>query len=229
MDEHLARESAPRSGDPAAPDRPCALVAGLRAGHPEAWRALHDTFAERVWGLVARLVGPNSADVADVVQEVMLAAARSARTYDPACGPLWNWLCGIVRVQVALHFRNQKRHDRFRTADEWLAASAGRLARWLDGAGDAPTDALETAETALAVRLALAELTDEYGALLTAKYLDGASVEQLAARDQVTETAVRSKLARAREAFRKVFLRLAGDDPGARTEGHCCAGDGGTP
>lgn len=228
MDEHLARGAAPRPGAPGAHSDPGALAAGLRAGDPGAWTALYDAFAERVWCLVARLVGPGSADVADVVQETMLAAARSARTYDPACGPLWNWLAGIARVQVALHFRKQKRHDRLKSANDWLAASAGRLARWLDGPEEVPTDLLETAETALVVRLALAELTDEYESLLTAKYLDGVSVEQLAARDRVSEMSVRSKLARARAAFRTVFLRLTGE-PGALTGGTGRAGDGSLP
>lgn len=191
MDEHLARE----------------VARGLREGRPDAWRALYDAFAERVWGLVARLVGPDSADVADVVQETMLAAARSARTYDPACGPLWAWLSGVARLQVALHFRKQKRHDRLKHAGEWLAAG------WLDSGDAPPADPLEAAELTLLVRLALAELTDEYGALLTAKYLDGASIEQIAARGRATETAVRSKLARARGAFRTAFLRLTGTSP----------------
>ena len=84
-------------------------------------------------GAVARLLGPNSADVADVVQETMLAAARSARTYDEVSGSLWNWLWGIARLQVALHFRKQKRHDQLKSAGDWLTASAGRLAHWLDG------------------------------------------------------------------------------------------------
>ncbi|AWM39465.1 ECF RNA polymerase sigma-E factor [Gemmata obscuriglobus] len=193
MDEHLARE----------------VARGLRDGRPDAWRALYDAFAERVWCLVARLVGPSSADVADVVQETMLAAARSARTYDPACGPLWHWLCGIARLQVALHFRKLKRQDRFKSADGWLAPHRDRLARWLDGSEDPPPDLLETGETIALVRLVLAELPDEYGTLLTDKYLDGVAVEQLAARNQTTETAVRSKLARAREAFRTAFLRLS--------------------
>jgi RNA polymerase sigma-70 factor (ECF subfamily) len=202
MDEHLARE----------------VARGLREGRPDAWRTLYDAFAERVWRGVARLLGPNSADVADVVQETMLAAARSARTFDEASGSLWNWLWGIARLQVALHFRKQKRHDQLKHAGDWLAASAGRLAHWLDGM-EAPTSPLETAEVALLVRLALAELSDEYESLLTAKYLDGDSVEQIAGRERSTETAVRSKLARAREAFRKVFLRLTGDSP---TDAEAC-------
>lgn len=200
MDELLARE----------------VARGLREGRTDAWRVLYDAFAGRVWSGVARLLGPASADVADVVQETMLAAARSARTFDPASGSLWNWLWGIARVQTALHFRKQKRHDRLKHAGDWLAASAGRLNRWLAEPPDEaapPADLLETAELALLVRLALAELPDEYESLLTAKYLDGETVERIAARERSTETAVRSKLARAREAFRGAFRRLTGDSP----------------
>lgn len=199
MDEHLARE----------------VARGLREGRPDAWRALYDALAERVWRGVARLLGPNSAEVADVVQETMMAAARSARGYDPGSGSLWNWVWGIARHQVALHFRKRQRDDRLKRGD-WLAD--GRLARWLDGA-EPPTDPLEAAELAGLVRLALAELPDEYESLLTAKYLDGATVEAIAARDRTTETAVRSKLARARDAFRTAFLRLTGDSP---TDAEAC-------
>jgi RNA polymerase sigma-70 factor (ECF subfamily) len=187
------------------------VVRGLRDGRPDAWRSLYDAFAERVWRGIARLLGPNSADVGDVMQETMLAAARSARTFDPASGSLWGWLWGIARLQVALHFRKQKRADRIKNPGEWLAINSGRLAHWLDGADPTPTDLLETAELASIVRNTLTELPGDYESLLTAKYLDGDSVEQIASRERSTETAVRSKLARAREVFRKTFLRLTGD------------------
>jgi RNA polymerase sigma-70 factor, ECF subfamily len=188
------------------------VVRGLREGRADAWRSLYDTFAERVWCGVARLLGPHSADVADVVQETMLAAARSARTFDADRGSLWIWLWGIARLQVALHFRKQKRHDRLKQAGDWLAASNGRLARWLDGTDAAPSDLLETAELAVFVRATLAELSDDHAALLTARYLDDDTVETIAGREQCTETAVRSRLARGRQAFRLVFARLTGGD-----------------
>src|SRR5829696_5758487 len=129
MDEHLARE----------------VALGLREGRPDAWRALYDAFAERVWRGVARLLGPTSADVADVVQETMIAAARSARTFNDAHGSLWNWLWGIARNQVALHFRKQKRHDRLKHTNEYLAAVRCRFAHWFDGIEETPTGLLESA------------------------------------------------------------------------------------
>src|SRR5437016_1418205 len=84
------------------------LAQGLRAGKIEAWQALYDAYAERVWRAAARLLGPDCTDVADVVQETMMAAARSAAAFDPKRGSLWVWLSGIARNHVALHFRKQE-------------------------------------------------------------------------------------------------------------------------
>jgi len=58
------------------------IARGLREGEADAWRALYDAYAERVWRVVAHLMGANSADVADVVQETFLAAARSASAFE---------------------------------------------------------------------------------------------------------------------------------------------------
>ena len=183
MDDDLARRTA----------------GGLRTGDPAAWRTLYDAYAERVWRVVARLVGPHPADVADIVQETMLAAARSARTFDESKGSLWQWLWGIARTQVSLHYRTRQRQDRWKLTP----------AKWSEGIEPTQSADLENAELAAAVRAALGELPADYEQLLTAKYLDGDSVERIAGRERTTETAVRSKLARARDAFRTAYVRLA--------------------
>lgn len=182
------------------------VVEGLRQGNADAWRALYETYAEQVWRAVARLMGPDAADVADVVQETFLAAARAAPSYDAERGTLWLWLCGIARNHVALHYRKQQRQDRLRQAGAWLASSNGAL---LQQRHDAPPELLEAAELATLVRVTLTELPEDYETLLTAKYLDGASVEHIAERASSTATAVRSKLARARSAFREAFGKHA--------------------
>jgi RNA polymerase sigma-70 factor (ECF subfamily) len=196
------------------------VVQGLRAGKTEAWQALYEAYAERVWRSVARLLGPNPADVADVVQETLLAAARSATTFDSGRGALWLWLWGIARRQVALHLRKQQRHDRLRQAGAWLATSNGRLLSWLDGHEPSPPDALAAAELVTLVRATLSELPEDYETVLTAKYLDGESVEVIARRERSSESAVRSKLARARQAFRLAFRRYADYSPDRPAEAH---------
>jgi len=177
------------------------VALGLREGRPDAWRTLYDAYAERVWRAVARRMGPCAADVADVVQETFLAAARSARTYDPQRAPLWAWLWGIARLHIALHYRKTERRDQVHSA-----RARREVEGWLNGR---PTDPLEAAELAVLVRATLVELPADYELLLTAKYLDGESVDAIAARERCTPVAVRSKLARARQAFREAFEKPA--------------------
>ena len=70
-------------------------------------------------------------------------------------------------------------------------------------------DALEAGELAQLVRATLMELPADYQSVLTAKYLDEIPVEQLAREERCTEAAIRSRLARARQAFREQFVRSA--------------------
>ncbi len=181
------------------------LASGLRDGRVEAWHALYEAYARPVWESVARLMGPESSDVADVVQETFLAAARSAAGYDPARGSVWLWLMGIARRHVALCYRRQARQERVRSVAQRLGPEHQTVVRWLDGRDPTPPEAMASAETAVLVRAALAALPAEYGTLLTARYLDGVGVEEMAAMCRCTVSALRSKLSRARRAFREVF------------------------
>ena len=185
------------------------VAQGLREGKPEAWRALYEAYSRQIWHWIARLMGSESADVADVVQETFLAAARSARGYDAARGSLWSWLVGIARKHVALHYRKQRRHDRIKHAGNWTAAANRQVIRWLENCEDTPAEVLAAAELATLVRVTLTELPGDYGALLTAKYCDGATVDQIAGLEQCSSMAVRSKLARARRAFRRAFKKTS--------------------
>jgi len=185
------------------------IARGLRAGKTEAWRALYDSHAERVWCLSARLMGPVSADVADVVQETFLAAARSAGSYDASRGSLWGWLSGIARKRVALYFRREKRHDRLKSVDGRLAAGREQIVRWLENRQSTPPEALATAELSRLVRATLAGLPARYERLLIAKHFEGVSVERIAAEEGCSSTAIRSRLARARRAFRRAFAKTS--------------------
>jgi RNA polymerase sigma-70 factor, ECF subfamily len=182
------------------------VVQGLREGNADAWRTLYNAYCRQIWQSVARLIGPNAADVADVVQETFIAAARSAHKYDAARGPLWQWLYGIARNHVALHFR-KRRYDHLRPPDEIGTKGSPEILRWLEDHKEQPDDVLYSAELASMVRVVLADLPVDYESVLTAKYIDGASLEQIAGSEKSSVAAVNSRLARARQAFRQVFLK----------------------
>jgi RNA polymerase sigma-70 factor, ECF subfamily len=184
------------------------IALGLREGKPEAWCALYDAFAPSIWQSVARWLGPRHAEIADIVQETFMAAARGARQYEHSRGSLATWLSGIARNKIALYFRREKRHEIGTDPDG--AVTAARLLSWLENQQDDPPAALQAAELAGLVRATLTALPADYEALLVAKYIDGVSVDELAAAEQSTPVAVRSKLARARQAFREHFVKTTG-------------------
>jgi RNA polymerase sigma-70 factor (ECF subfamily) len=192
------------------------LARGLRQGHADAWKTLYEEYSGRVWDSIARWMGPRSVDVADVVQETFLAAARSARTYDPDRGSLWLWLLGIARNHAALYYRRQERQDRLRHIQERLAEGNAEVARWLENREQEPSEALLAAEMTDLVRAALLDLPVEYEAVLTAKYLEGTSVEEIAASEATTTTAIRSRLARARRALKEILLGRVQSPPLSR-------------
>jgi RNA polymerase sigma-70 factor (ECF subfamily) len=187
------------------------IADGLREGQTEAWHRLYDAHAEQVWRLVARAMEPGCADVGDVVQETLLAAAKSARQFDPSRGSLGSWLSGIARRQVALYYRRQQRssnHPTLRVVglaeeqeNDTVAPPSSRDPN--------PVDAMARAELAQCIRSILTQLPTEYELLLVAKYIDGATIEEIAVSENASQEAIRSKLARARRAFRRLFERTS--------------------
>ena len=199
-----------------------AVVQGLRDGCREAWGRLYDGYNVEVWRYVARLLGPRPTAVADVVQEVFLAAAIAARQFDAERGNLWGWLAGIAHHKVVAHWRQTSRADRVRAMAQ---AGAVEIRHWFDpqildgtrrsdggsGAGSdgAPgSDGLAAVDLADLIRSVLAQLPVDYAALLTAKYLDDRPLSDLAVEWGGTVDAIKSKLARARREFRAKFALL---------------------
>ena len=102
---------------------------------------------------------------------------------------------------VAQYYRREQRQTRIVQAVETLGPQHAKVVGWLERRDAEPHDVLVTAEMAVLIRATLASLSDDYEDLLTQKYLEGVSVEQMADQRAATATAVRSRLARARRPF----------------------------
>jgi len=191
------------------------IARGLRTGDRQAWLLLYDAYAEKLWQHVARLMPHDSATVADIVQESFLAAARSARAYDPQRGSAWIWLWTIAKRQMALHYRKQYAADRLHQALVWWSTLDGEKNSMIHRL-QTPPQMLENKELGVLVRHCLSQLPAEYQVVLMAKYVDEVPIEQLADHMNRSTVALRSILARARKAFRKVFVKLTKYDPAIR-------------
>ena len=183
---------------PVGPDAEAVFVRAAAGGDSAAWRHLLEGNAEHVAGYVRwRCAGiPDLA--ADVIQQSWLEAARCLTRFDPARGSFADWVGGIVRRVILAELRKWRR---YRHRNRSLAG--------LPEPGQSATEPQGDAETVVRV---LAELPDEYDAVLRAKYLDGCSVQTIAEANGLSAKAVESRLTRAREAFRKVYLLRQGDE-----------------
>ncbi len=190
------------------------IADGLQQGNRDAWLRLYDLYAEKLWCNVARLMAHDPASVPDVVQETLLSAARSAKNFNPSRGSVWTWLWAIAKRQIALYYRKQASGAFIVRAQQWWSLLDGEKINWIEGREKPPADVLESVELVTLVRYALAELSAEYQTLLMAKYVDGLTIEDIAEETNSSSVAVRSKLARARKAFRRVFKRLTHSTPG---------------
>lgn len=184
-----------------------AVVRGLQDGRRDAWTALYDGYSVDLWRYVARLIGESAVDVADVVQETFLAAARSARHFDAERGSLWSWLTGIAHHQTSTCW---KQINKTAKLGDLAASGAGQLRRAI-ASEIVELESWERSELREIVRATLASLSPDYAAILTAKYLDDQSLEEITSQIGGSVVATKSKLARARREFRTRFERLNPD------------------
>lgn len=130
-------------------------------------------------------------DVEDVVQEA-IAQAWQRRGEFLGQASLETWLFSIARNKVADYWRSRKR-----AAPGPAAAALGRISE-----APLPEELLGTVEMRSRVADALEKLDPDYARVLTLRYLEDLPVRIVAERLGESESAVESRLTRAREAFR---------------------------
>jgi RNA polymerase sigma-70 factor, ECF subfamily len=163
-----------------------ALVAGLVARDPAAAADLHDRFGRAVNRRVWRLLGAD-AEHDDVVHEVFVQALSSiSRLKDP--GALEGWLMGIAVNTVRQELR-RRRYDRalFRAVEP----------------PDVPCAGARPDEQGIARRFydAVSRLDADERIALVLRFVEGASLDGLAAAMGCSLATAKRRLARARAHF----------------------------
>lgn len=181
-------------------DEQSSLIVVLKQRDRSAWSAAFDRHMNEVYGFVFHLVGGNRAVAEDLNQETWLEAMDGIDHCDAARGSFRNWLFGIARKRVALHYRrrasagNPKSHgDQIEKAAEQGSTSV------------LPEDVLEHVERNSVVRAAILVLPDDRREVLLCKYVEGLSVDNIAIRMGRTAKAVESLLSRSREQLRELL------------------------
>ncbi|MCW2673338.1 MAG: polymerase subunit sigma-24 [Frankiales bacterium] len=164
------------------------LLRAAARGRPDAVRWLLDDIAPVVHGFVWARVAGDQAIAEDLVQETLLAAVSQADSFR-GDAQVTTWMCGIARHLVARHWERERRAD--------VMQSRLRLEPVPDL--DQEQLLLDREEVAAALR----RLPALHRQVLVLKYLDGLSVEEIAADVGRTRVQVQSLLQRARDGLRR--------------------------
>jgi RNA polymerase sigma-70 factor, ECF subfamily len=156
----------------------------------------------------------NDADAAEeIVQSTLCAAVSKMSTYR-AEAPLFSWLCTFCRHEIFAYCEKNRRQPAAIALPEDRDEVQAALDSLVAADGDSPEMTLRRKELARLVRVALDRLPAHYGNALEWKYIDDASVNEIAARLKMGPKAAESVLTRAREAFRDAFAALCGGRSG---------------
>jgi RNA polymerase sigma-70 factor (ECF subfamily) len=168
------------------------LVRAMARRDRSAWNAMYERHVRDVFGLVYHLVGGDRDVAEDVNQEVWLLAIERFDRFDSGRGRFRDWLLGIARHRALRHHRG---------------VPGQAVQAWPDGLSDGlpPPELLEGRERADVVRAALVCLHDGSRNVLLAKYAEGLSVAEIAARTGRSAKAVESLLSRARSQLRALL------------------------
>lgn len=189
-----------------------ALRARVLSGDRVAAEDLCRRHLDGLYEFVHYRVGGDRATVEDLVQETFLVALEKLADFDGRSS-LHTWLCGIAKNKIRTERRRRRPkplEDVLDEADDEIDAILAQVAR-----EPLPDWVLERQETRDLVGATLSSLTPEYRDALVAKYVDGLSVAEMAARDGRGFKATESRLQRARVAFARVFELVARKRGGA--------------
>ena len=180
-----------------------ALIAGLKAGHPDAFRQLVETYQSRVYNTVLAIVR-NPEEAEDVAQEVFVQVFESIQTFGGE-GKLTAWIYRIATTKALEAYR--KRHARKRFAFFTSLFTSDQDDGFADRLHPAdfvhPGVKLENKERATVLFKAIDQLSDKQKIAFTLHHMEGLSYQEITDVMQTSLSAVESLLFRAKANLRK--------------------------
>lgn len=178
-----------------------ALLRAHGAGDAQAFARLYDRYDRACFRFIRRLLGPAHGEAAeDLHQEVWIAIARSAATFDPDKASFPAWLFTIARHKVWDHFRRQK--------VAVLASAQEDAAMMVPDPGQSPLEQVQSRELAQEIVTAVEALPLEQRGVFVMFAQSGLSLEEIAQVTGVTFETAKSRLRYARDKLRQA---LAGE------------------
>jgi len=184
------------------------MVSRMLAGDEGVFAAFFEDHFARLFRFALPRVGFDADAAEEVVQSTLCRAITRLRSYRGEAA-LFTWLCTFCRHEISAYFRHHplSRSGGLLEDSPEIRAALDSLAASLE---QDPENRLYRQEIARLVQVTLDSLPASYGDALEWKYIQGKSVEEIAARLELGLKAAESVLTRAREAFREAFSIFVG-------------------
>jgi len=185
-----------------------ALVAELRAGSEEAFAWLISRYHQPIYSLLARTVR-NSADAADLTQEVFVKVFRGIRGFHGESS-LRTWIYRIALREASNQRRWWKRHQEqeIPMEQEIAQGDSGRPMQIKDllvDHAESPYDAALHEENRARVENALRQVPEPFRTTLVLRDIEGFVYEEVAAMQGINLGTVKSRLVRGRACLKALL------------------------
>jgi RNA polymerase sigma-70 factor (ECF subfamily) len=170
-------------------DQERAWVEQALQGDREAFGKLVRAYERPVYNLTYRMLG-DPAEAEDAAQETFLRAYSKLATYQPG-RKFVNWLLSIASHHCIDRLRRKSRAPQ-------LSLEGPLPPQWLTSDAPQPEQVVSKKQEREMVRLVLDTLPPDYRAAVILRYWYGMSYQEIAATTQSTESAIKSRLHRAR-------------------------------
>ena len=184
------------AGATAASDRPSSeleLTQRAVSGDPDAFAALYDFYVEQIYRFILFRVG-NEQTAEDLTSQVFLKAWNNLSSYQIRGLPFKAWLFRIARNSVIDYYRTYKETTPLEPSALTKPDPAAEV-------GDQVEQQLQAEE----LRLALQQLTEDQRQVLTLRFIEGLSTEEVANVMGKRQGAIRALQMRGLQALAKII------------------------
>lgn len=193
------------------------LLARAKKGEVAAFESLVTAYENRVYTLALRSTGSEQ-DAADITQEVFLRAWRSLDSFR-GDSSLSTWLYRVT-ANLCVDFARKKTGEGLTASVDDEEGPAATLAD--PDRMNRPEEAAENSELRQELQYALSQVSEEHRRIVVLRDLGGMSYADIARMLDLEEGTVKSRLARARAALRKILTErgnISLASPSKKTEG----------